>query len=229
VFEAANDGTLFRMKSTTSPGLQARLLRALQEREIVRVGDSHPMRVNVRVVAATNRELRGLLEEGTFREDLYYRLAVYPLQVAPLRERASDIPLLVEHALAQIGARLPGTRNLTCSPLAMRLLRRHAWPGNVRQLLAALESAAISATHGRIEAQHLPDDIRDGTENEALTPRYRASAQIEDERAVIEAALAHAGGTLSRTADLLGMGRTTLWRKMRAYGIESMPRLAADS
>ena len=110
----------------------------------------------------------------------------------------------------------------------MRVLRRYQWPGNVRQLLAALESAAISATHGRIEAQHLPEDIRGEGEDEALTPRYRASAQIDDERAVIEAALEHAGGTLARTADLLGMGRTTLWRKMRAYGIESAPRHPVD-
>jgi two-component system response regulator HydG len=229
VFEAAHGGTLFLDEiGATSPALQARLLRALQEREVVRVGASHSIDVDVRVVAATNRELRGLLDEGTFREDLYYRLAVYPLQVPPLRERASDIPLLVEHALAQLSAQVPSAGKLSCSPLAMRVLRRYQWPGNVRQLLAALESSAISATHGRIEAQHLPEDIRGEGEGEALTPRYRASALIDDERAVIEAALEHAGGTLSRTADLLGMGRTTLWRKMRAYGIESAPRHPVD-
>lgn len=229
VFEAATGGTLFLDEiGATSPALQARLLRALQEREVVRVGATHPVAVDVRVVAATNRELRGLLDDGTFREDLYYRLMVYPLQVPPLRERASDIPLLVDLALSRLSAQLPHAARLSCSPLAMRLLRRYDWPGNVRQLLAALESAAISATHGRIEAQHLPEDIRGGLENGALTPRYRASSPVDDERAVIQAALEQSGGALSRTADLLGMGRTTLWRKIRAYGIETAPRRTAD-
>jgi two-component system response regulator HydG len=229
VFEAAISGTLFLDEiGATSPALQARLLRALQEREVVRVGATHPVAVDVRVVAATNRELRGLLDDGTFREDLYYRLMVYPLQVPPLRERASDIPLLVDLALSRLSAQLPHAARLSCSPLAMRLLRRYDWPGNVRQLLAALESAAISATHGRIEAQHLPEDVRGSLENGALTPRYRASSPVDDERAVIQAALEQSGGALSRTADLLGMGRTTLWRKIRAYGIDTSPRRTAD-
>ncbi len=229
VFEAAAGGTLFLDEiGATSPALQARLLRALQEREVVRVGATHPISVDVRVVAATNRELRGLLDDGTFREDLYYRLMVYPLQVPLLRERASDIPLLVEMTLSRLSAQLPHAGNLSCSPLAMRLLRRYDWPGNVRQLLAALESAAISATHGRIEAQHLPEYVRGGLENAALAPRYRASSPVDDERAVIQAALKQSGGALSRTADLLGMGRTTLWRKIRAYGIETTPRRTTE-
>ena len=106
----------------------------------------------------------------------------------------------------------------------MRLLRQYSWPGNVRQLLAALESAAISAGEGgRIEAQHLPDEIREAQDT-THGARYQASAAPDDERAAIEAALAHTGGTLSRAAELLGMGRTTLWRKMRAYGIVSPRR-----
>jgi transcriptional regulator with PAS, ATPase and Fis domain len=194
------------------------LLRALQEKEITRVGSTTPIRVDVRVVAATNLELKMLVAEGRFREDLYYRLAVYPLNVAPLRERATDIPLLVEHGLAQLRGRIPGAPALTCSPLAMRLLRQYLWPGNVRQLMAALESAAISAgDSGRIEAQHLPEEIREAQDSSSV--RYKASAPPDDERAAIEAALAHTGGVLSRAADLLGMGRTTLWRKMRGYGI----------
>jgi two-component system response regulator HydG len=219
VFEAADSGTLFLDEiGTTTPGLQSRLLRALQEREITRVGSSTPIRVDVRVIAATNVDLRSLVADGKFREDLYYRLAVYPLNVPPLRERMTDIPLLVEHALAQLRGRIPGAASLTVSPLAMRLLRQYQWPGNVRQLIAALESAAISAGEGgRIEAQHLPDEIRDSQETHGA--RYKASSAPDDERAAIEAALAHTGGTLSRAAELLGMGRTTLWRKMRAYGI----------
>jgi len=221
VFEAADGGTLFLDEiGTTTPALQSRLLRALQEREITRVGSSTPIRVDVRVIAATNVDLKSLVSEGKFREDLYYRLAVYPLMVPPLRERATDIPLLVEHALAQLRTRIPTAATLTVSPLAMRLLRQYSWPGNVRQLLAALESAAISAGEGgRIEAQHLPDEVREAQEGTPQGPRYKASSGADDERAAIEAALAHTGGILSRAAELLGMGRTTLWRKMRAYGI----------
>ena len=221
VFEAADGGTLFLDEiGTTTPALQSRLLRALQEREITRVGSSTPIHVDVRVIAATNVDLRSLVSEGKFREDLYYRLAVYPLMVPPLRERATDIPLLVEHALAQLRTRIPTAATLTISPFAMRALRQYSWPGNVRQLLAALESAAISAGEGgRIEAQHLPDEIREAQDGTQQGARYKTSSAPDDERAAIEAALAHTGGTLSRAAELLGMGRTTLWRKMRAYGI----------
>jgi len=219
VFEAAHGGTLFLDEiGATSPALQARLLRALQEREITRVGATTPTAVDVRVIAATNRDLRELVKEGSFREDLLYRLNVFPLTVPPLRDRASDIPLLVEHALGVLRRRLPDAKALACSPFAMRLLREYAWPGNVRQLLAALEHAAISSGGGRIEAQHLTEDIR-GAADASTSGRYRAALPEEDERAAIEAALAHAGGTLSRAAELLGMGRTTLWRKIRSYGI----------
>jgi two-component system response regulator HydG len=221
VFEAAEGGTLFLDEiGSTTPALQSRLLRALQEREVTRVGSSTPIRVDVRVIAATNLDLRMLVADGKFREDLYYRLAVYPLNVPPLRERMTDIPLLVEHALAHLRRRIPTGINLSVSPLAMRLLRQYEWPGNVRQLFAALETAAISAGDaGRIEAQHLPDEIREAQDATHHGARYKASTAPDDERSAIEAALAHTGGTLSRAAELLGMGRTTLWRKMRAYGI----------
>ena len=217
-FEAANGGTLFLDEiGATSPSLQARMLRALQEREITRVGSSTATKVDVRVIAATNRDLRDLVKEGKFREDLLYRLDVFPLTVPPLRDRASDIPLLVEHTLSLLRNQLPNGSALVCSPFAMRLLREHSWPGNVRQLMSAVESAAISASGGRIEAQHLHEDLRAGAD--AASPRYRSALPEDDERAAIEAALSHAGGTVSRAAELLGMGRTTLWRKMRAYGL----------
>jgi DNA-binding NtrC family response regulator len=221
VFEAASGGTLFLDEiGSTSPALQARLLRALQEREITRVGATTPTRVDVRVIAATNRDLRDLVREGVFREDLLYRLNVFPLTVPPLRDRASDIPLLVEYALGLFRERLPDAKGLSCSPFAMRLLREFSWPGNVRQLLAVLEHAAISSGGVRIEAQHLTDEVR-GASDASTSGRYRATVPGEDERAAIEAALAHADGTLSRAAELLGMGRTTLWRKIRSYGIEA--------
>ena len=221
VFEAASGGTLFLDEiGATSPALQARLLRALQEREVTRVGATAPTPVDVRVIAATNRDPRDLVKEGSFREDLLYRLNVFPVPVPALRERASDIPLLVEHALGMLRRRLPDAKGLSCSPFAMRLLRAYSWPGNVRQLLAVLEHAAISSGGGRIEAQHLQDDVRAAGDSSGPV-RYRAAGPEESERAAIEAALAHSGGALSRAAELLGMGRTTLWRKIRSYGIEA--------
>jgi DNA-binding NtrC family response regulator len=150
------------------------------------------------------------------REDLYYRLAVFPLDVPPLRERAADIPLLAEHCLVKLRETLPNAKELSISSFALRLLRKYEWPGNVRQLFAALESAAISAGGGRIEAQHLPEIVRGA---EATTARYRSNEPVENEKQAIEDAIANAGGSLTRAAELLGMGRTTLWRKMRALGI----------
>ena len=218
VFEAASGGTLFLDEiGATTPALQSRLLRALQEREITRVGSTAVVKTDVRVVAATNRPLDLLVAEGKMREDLYYRLDVFPLVVPPLRDRPGDIPLLVDYWLRRLRETLPKAQNVACSSFALRLLRKYEWPGNVRQLFAALESAAISAGGGTIEAQHLPEIVR-GAEH-STTARYRASGPTEDERQTIEDAIAHAHGSLTRAAELLGMGRTTLWRKMRSYGI----------
>ena len=222
LFEAATGGTIFLDEiGDVPPTLQLRLLRVLQEREVIRVGDERMRKVNVRVVAATNRDLRGLTRAGGFREDLFYRLNVFPIAVPPLRERLDDIPLLVAAALARIGSRAPG-----CAPLAMRLLRAHDWPGNVRELFAALESASIRAGGRRIEAQHLPSEIR-GTDTESAEgrPRYRTTDNAA-EREAIEAVLALTNGGLARAADLLGMGRTTLWRKVKAHGLADAVRAA---
>ena len=220
LFEAAQGGTIFLDEiGETSLALQQRMLRALQEREVTRVGATRPTRVDVRVVAATNRDLRTLVDAGRFREDLYYRIAVFPLVLPPLRERREDIPLLIEHALGRLRRQLPNASALACSPLAIRLLRAYDWPGNVRQLLTALEGAAINAAGGRIEAQHLPAEIRAAADERAREQRYRAASAGDDERSTIAAALAETGGAIGKAAELLGMGRTTLWRKIRSYGL----------
>src|SRR5215212_8201120 len=139
VFEAANAGTIFLDEiGEMSVTLQQRLLRVLQEREVTRVGATRAAKVDVRVVAATHRDLGTLVEQGRFREDLYYRLAVFPIALPPLRDRRADIPLLVEHALTILRTRREGAERLACSPLAMRLLRAYDWPGNVRQLFSVL-------------------------------------------------------------------------------------------
>jgi DNA-binding NtrC family response regulator len=214
LFEAADGGTIFLDEiGEVPPPLQLRLLRVLQEREVTRVGDVRARKINVRVVAATNRDLRALVKEGAFREDLFYRLHVFPIRVPALRDRASDIPLLVTTKLSAPNA---------ISPLAMRLLREYAWPGNVRELFAAVESASIRASGARIDAQHLPEEVRAaGAEEADAKTRYRAVDDAAEEREAIRAALELTEGAVTRAAELLGMGRTTLWRKMRALGLSS--------
>src|SRR4029079_15764511 len=218
VFEAASGGTIFLDEiGEMSATLQQRLLRVLQEREVTRVGSTRAVKVDVRVVSATNRALRELVTQGSFREDLYYRLAVFPIALPPLRDRRADIPLLVEHALSVLRSRRDGADRLACSPLAMRLLRNYDWPGNVRQLFGVVERAAVEAEYGRIEAQHLPVDLRPAARAglEMREQRYRGTGAAEEERAAIVSALEATGGALAQSAEMLGMGRTTLWRKLK--------------
>jgi len=220
VFESAHGGTIFLDEvGEMSPAVQQRLLRVLQEREVTRVGSSRPVRVDVRVVAATNRDLTAAVSAGTFRQDLYYRLAVFPIVLPPLRDRRADIPLLVAHTLDQLRARVPNT-SLSCSAFAIRVLRSHDWPGNVRELMSVVERAAVDAGFTRIEAQHLPAELRQAADVGGES-RYRVATSAGDEREAIVAALDRADGVLTRAAELLGMGRTTLWRKLKQYGISA--------
>jgi DNA-binding NtrC family response regulator len=222
LFAVARGGTIFLDEvGDVSNALQQRLLRVLQEREVTPVGSGRPEPVDVRVVAATHRDLEDEIGEGRFREDLFYRLNVFRIDVPPLRERPADIPLLVEAALARLRERSSSMPDTAFSPLAMRLMRSHAWPGNVRELFSVVESAVIRAGGNRVEAQHLPPAIRDPEGAGAALPaeeRYRAS-DPEAERESIVAALAEADGSRSRAADLLGMSRTTLWRRMKEFGL----------
>jgi DNA-binding NtrC family response regulator len=219
VFESAHGGTIFLDEvGEMSASVQQRLLRVLQEREVTRVGSSRPVRVDVRVVAATNRNLAELVESLRFRQDLYYRLAVFPLVVPPLRDRRADIPLLVAHAIERLRERVPEGKSLACSSFAIRLLRNYDWPGNVRELMSMTERAAVDADFRRIEAQHLPPEIRRGTDG-GTEARYRATQSGNDERDGIIAALEQTDGAIARAAELLGMGRTTLWRKLKQYGL----------
>jgi two-component system response regulator HydG len=217
LFEAASGGTILLDEiGDVSPGVQHRLLRVLQERELTPVGSVRPVRVDARIVAATNRDLRAEMEAGRFRDDLYYRLNVVRIELPPLRARREDIPLIVDAFFGRVGRR----PHAGCSPLAMRLLQAYDWPGNVRELLSVLESAHIQAGGRRIEAQHLTADVRDARgERTDGSERYRRVSPAEDERAAISAALAETGGARSAAAERLGMSRTTLWRKMREYGL----------
>lgn len=216
LFEAASGGTILLDEiGDVTPAMQHRLLRVLQERELTPVGAVKPVGVDVRVVAATNKDLRAEMDAGRFRDDLYYRLNVVRIELPPLRARREDIPLLAETFYSRVERRA----HAGCSPLAMRLLQAHPWPGNIRELLAALESAHIQAGDRRIEAQHLPAEIRGPDGEGSGGERYRNARPSEDERGAIVAALAETGGAKSAAADRLGMSRTTLWRKMKEYGL----------
>ena len=228
LFAAADKGTVFLDEvGDMSLRLQQRLLRVLQEREVTPMGGVRPRLVDVRVIAATHRDLPAEVEAGRFRDDLYYRLNVFPIRLPPLRERRADVPLLIEAALSRLRERSTTEVPLSVAPMALRLLQEHDWPGNVRELFSVVERAAIRVEGSRIEVQHLPRELRaDAPETDAgpaagRGKRYRTGSDSSDERAAIRAALEESNGIRARAAELLGMSRTTLWRKMREYGLGS--------
>jgi DNA-binding NtrC family response regulator len=224
LFRAAEGGTILLDEvGDMSLRLQQRLLRVLQEFEVTPVGASRPVPVDVRVIAATRRDLRSESEAGRFRDDLFYRLAVFPIELPPLRERHGDVPLLVEAALDRLRSRSRVPTPEACTPAAMRILRAWRWPGNVRELLSVVESAAIRSDGDVIGVEHLPAELREGLSSQALNldeDRYQAPDEKAEERAAIRSALDAAEHRREQAARMLGMSRTTLWRKMREYGID---------
>jgi two-component system response regulator HydG len=238
LFEEANGGTVFLDEiGDVSPAMQAKLLRVLQEREIVRVGTSRAMQVDVRVVAATHRDLEGMVEEGTFRKDLYFRLKVFQIRVPELKDRPEDVPALAGAALARWNERVEPHRRIGgISDEAVAVMEAYDWPGNVRELMTAVEYACIVCEGGRILAHHLPEELREGAVAgvapsngdgrravaDARAPeaakRYVAP-DADAEREAIVHALEEADGNRTRAAAALGMGRTTLWQKLKEYGL----------
>ncbi len=224
LFEEANGGTLFLDEiGETSGVLQVKLLRVLQEREVRPVGGNRSRRVDVRVIAATHRDPRAEITQGRFREDLYYRLAVFPLDVPPLRERREDILPLARHFLALHGKR---EKRADChlSPEAENLLVAHAWPGNVRELENEMQRAlALSQTGDVIPPERLSPRLRDGLE--ALEPERIEGETLQESLARAEAwllrsALERHGGRRAATARALGITREGLYKKMKRLGIE---------
>jgi len=221
-FELAHGGTLFLDEiGDMSLETQARILRVLQEREVFRIGGSAPRRADVRAVAATHRDLKRRIAEGAFREDLYFRIATWVLELPPLRARRADIPQLAVHFLAREAAGA-GMRVHGISRAALELLERHPWPGNVRQLEKEMARAAL-LLEGRelLEAECLSAELR------APPPRTTGSlaAALEDaERAIVQRALDDCGGDVERAAAELGLGRSTLYRRLKALGIAAPPR-----
>jgi DNA-binding NtrC family response regulator len=222
-FEQAHKGTLFLDEvGTMSTALQMKLLRALQEREFERVGDNQTIKVDVRVIAATNSELARLVAEGSFREDLYYRLNVIPIHLPPLRDRRDDIPVLAQHFLEKFA---PGAQ-IQISQVAMRVLMAYQWPGNVRQLENAVERAVtLGGGRKEIDVVDLPPEIQDVPQamstpfvefpDDGLDlPAYLTSI----ERDLIRRSLERTGGNRNKAAELLRIKRTTLVEKLKRLG-----------
>ena len=223
--EQANKGTLFLDEvGTMSQGLQAKLLRSLQEREFERVGDSQSIRVDVRVIAATNADLEGMVEDGTFRKDLYYRLNVIPIHLPPLRDRHDDIPLLVQSFLEKLGPeQVPPRTDVLFSQAAMRRMMAFSWPGNIRQLENLIERA-LALTPGRtqIDVSDLPHEVQQGEaappDADLVLPEEGIDLQryLQDlERELIRRSLDRTAGNKHKAAQLLNIKRTTLIEKVK--------------
>ncbi len=217
LFEAAHGGTLFLDEIGDLPlSAQAKLLRVLEAREIRRVGATEATPVDVRVVAATNRDLAGLVACGEFRDDLYYRLNVGTVLLPPLRERLRDLEPLVRHFIIRCNHRL-GRGVTGISPDALQLLERHPWPGNVRELANVIERAIVAATGNLILREHLPPLFRQaGGETHAAPAPLTLEAAERDQ---ILKALDAAGGKRIAAARMLGLSRRTLYRKLDRHGI----------
>ena len=214
-FEEARGGTLFLDEiGDVSPVVQVKLLRVLQERVVERVGDNTPRPVDVRIITATHRDLEELVTLGRIRSDFYYRIRVVTLELPPLRERRDDIPLLLEHFLRRHGLGLEAV-----TPEAMRLLLDHSWPGNIRELENVVEHAVILGRGGPIAPRHLPPELRQADAEAPASRRRRVPPHSPQEKRLIEEALERWHGHRGRAAAELGIDRTTLWRKMREYGL----------
>jgi two-component system nitrogen regulation response regulator GlnG len=247
-FEQANGGTLFLDEiGDMSPITQTKILRVLQGQEFERVGGNEPIRADVRVIAATNRELEKMVAEGTFRGDLYYRLNVYTIRIPPLRDRGEDLPLLVNHFVRRFGREL-GKEVRDVSPEGLEVLRRYPWPGNVRELQSVVKQTLLETTGPVVLPEFLPAAVRKGeggTAGEASFDFGGLTAYVEDQlkgsstnlyadyqrltdRHLLALVLRHTGGNLSGASRALGITRATLRAKLAALGLKPDRPPAAD-
>ncbi len=252
-FELADRGTLFLDEiGDMPPALQAKLLRVLQEQEFERIGDTKTRAVDVRIVAATNQNLRQLVKEGKFREDLYYRINVIQITIPPLRERLDDIPLLCEHFIKKLNQKM-NKKVIGITPETLQLLQAHSWPGNVRELENVLERAMHLGSGSWIESRHLPQELHSPSFSRSSKKEKRTEEMIQSpglskpesfeplqpsiqhtinhrdllahvEKQVILQALEQAGGNRSLAAQKLGISRTALYQKLKKYKIQSEVR-----
>ena len=224
-FDLANEGTLFLDEvADMSLKAQAKILRILQEKKFERVGGTKVIDTDVRVIAATNKDLEKEMEAGRFRQDLYYRLHVIPLTVPPLRERKDDIPLLVQRFLKEFSLK-EGVENKAITEEALDRLMQHDWPGNVRELKNIIERLVIMTSDSVIRSEDIPpfikSTVQDILEEEILSLDSFRTARVEFEKRFIARKLKETEGNISRTADLIGLERSNLHRKIKSYGLET--------
>jgi len=216
-FEVANGGTIFFDEiSNTGLNIQAKLLRVIQEREVTRIGSSRPIKVDVRILAATNKNLAETVTKGKFREDLFYRLSVVPIHLPPLRERKEDIPVLVNHFLQKYNRKTKKNITSISSP-AIRALTAYGWPGNIRELENTIERAVVLSRGNGIDLEDLMyHGISSGSSAfGAEGSRCRTLEEIEKD--YIKSVLSDQFGNKGRAARLLGIDRKTLWAKLKKY------------
>lgn len=217
-FERAHGGTLFLDEITELPReTQVKLLRVIQEKTFEPVGGEHTRTADVRIVSATNRDLQYLVEKGQFREDLYYRLAVFPISLPPLRDRSDDIPLLLDHFLDEFSKKISLART-SISPEALYVLSKYRWPGNIRQLQNAIHYALIKSKDGTILPQHLPPEV---VQSVPLQQAKRAGRKQKLNRVDVLAVLKKVDGNKAKCARMLGVGRATLYNFIKKENIDA--------
>jgi len=216
-FEQAHGGSLFLDEiGEIGPAVQVKLLRVLQEREIERVGDTKTRQVDVRIIAATNKDLQQLVQERRFREDLYYRLKVVTIDMPPLRSRMQDIPLLVEHLIKKLNAKYK--KAVTgLSPAGLNMLMDYAWAGNVRELENALEHAFVKARTAELLPVDFPHELRQA----AAAYKNQGGKSGEIDRDYLVAMLKRSGWNRTKTAQAMGIDRTTLWRHLKKHTLKT--------
>ncbi len=219
-FDMANKGTLFLDEIGDMPlNLQSKILRVIQEKEFYRVGGSHTIRVDVRFIASTNQNLEILVQEGKFREDLYYRLNVFTLHLPPLRERKEDLPLLVDYFLQNL------PKKVEISSVALQMIMAYTWPGNIRELKNVIESAAVIAENGFIEPAQLPGQITGAFNTDSKAVSLPVNLPLDErineiEKSMIIEALRKTGGVQVRATELLGINQRSLWHRIKKHKID---------
>jgi DNA-binding NtrC family response regulator len=220
LFERADNGTLFLDEiAETSPAFQVKLLRVLQEGEFERVGGTETLKVDVRVIAATHQPVESLVDQGKFREDLYYRLNVIRIDLPPLRDRRDDIPLLVRRFVHEFCAQ-NGKPPLRVSGRALTMLQQHEWPGNIRELRNRIESMVVYAEGEELTVKDLPTELQVDRVDQQMVTVAAGIPLKEVEKEMIRATLIKTNGNRAETARLLQMGRKTLYRKLAEYELQ---------
>ncbi len=228
-FEAAQGGYIFLDEIGDIPlSTQVKLLRVLEERAIERVGDHRPIPVDVRIITATNKDLRELVQAGAFREDFYYRVNVIPIHLPALRERLDDLPLLAETFFQRLKAKT-GKKIQGISHKAMNILYAHSWPGNIRELKSVFEYAFVVCDQPFIQPVHLLPSVQQqaGHSKEPLIPLHTLTTAEKKKQELVQA-LKRTGGNRSEAAKLLGISRTTVWNRMRRYGVSCNSTVSED-